>query len=317
MKYLFLCCGVLAAAVLGGAHWACRSALRVDRARIGSARELSRGLKTGDEQRAYLEAVEALLRAPCEQLTVRSFDGLTLSGRYYAGEVGAPLVIFFHGYRNSAERDGCGAFRLWQERGCGVLLVDQRGHGGSEGQITTLGIRERQDCLSWVNEAVRRFGAQTDILLMGVSMGATTVMMAAGMALPAQVRGIVADCGFTDPKAALCAAMNRRHYPLRLTWPLLYLGARLYCHGLDLCACTAPRALAHASVPVLLIHGEADPIVSCEMAFTLRDACASPVTLLTVPGAGHGTSCFTDGTAYRAAIDRFYRALFSKENCGE
>ena len=55
----------------------------------------------------------------------------------------------------------------------------------------------------------------------------------------------------------------------------------------------------------MLIHGEADNVVPCEMAAALRDACASPATLLTVSGAGHGRSCYTDPAAYEKALYDF------------
>ena len=41
--------------------------------------------------------------------------------------------------------------------------------------------------------------APKNIFLSGVSMGATSVMMASNLGLPHNVRGIIADCGFTSP----------------------------------------------------------------------------------------------------------------------
>lgn len=298
-----------AAALLGGAYWAYRAAFGVDRGHIPPPRTLPRGLKTEAEQQAYRAAVEQLLSAQGERITARSSDGLVLSARYYAGEERKPLVLFFHGYRSSAARDGCGAFCLWRSRGCGVVLIDERGHGESAGGTTTLGLREHEDCLIWVDEVRRRFGAERELILMGVSMGATSVLLAAGTELPPQVRGIIADCGFTSPAAALDEAMRRRHYPRRLFWPMLALGARIYGRGLDVHGCPVTEALGRAKVPVLLIHGEADPIVPCAMVQELRSACAAPTMLLTVPGAGHGSSIFTDPARYAAAVDEFCRSL--------
>ena len=36
-------------------------------------------------------------------------------------------------------------------------------------------------------------------LLCGISMGCATTLMAAGLDLPDNVKGIIADCGFTSP----------------------------------------------------------------------------------------------------------------------
>lgn len=305
---------VASAAVLGGAYLSYHASFAIDRKRIKPVQAGPRGLKKDTEKAIYQEALSGLLAVPYETITVCSFDGLTLSGKYYVGAPGAPLVIFFHGYRGRAERDGCGSFRIWQKKGYSVLLVDQRGHGESEGNAISFGIRERRDCLTWAKEAARRFGSDISIILMGVSMGAATVMMSTDLELPAQVCGVIADCGFSAPEAILDDTMRRRHYPLWLTWPLLRLGARLYGKGLNIRSCSALGALAHTNIPVLLIHGEADPIVPCSMAYELRDACASPVTLLTVPGAGHGASCYVNPQAYSAAINAFCEQILPARN---
>ena len=249
-----------------------------------------------------------MLSRPYETVTITSRDGLRLAGKYYAGNPGAPLMLFFHGYRSTAARDGSGGFQLCLRRGFSVLMADQRGHGDSEGGTITFGIRERYDCLDWANAAVEKFGPETKILLLGVSMGAATVLMASDLPLPPQVKGIIADCGYDSPEDMLRETMRRWHYPQFPTWQLTRLGAKLFGH-LDVRECSALESLKHAHVPVLLIHGEADNVVPCEMAAALRDACASHAELLTVPGAGHGMSCYTDPAAYEKALDDFCRQV--------
>ena len=72
----------------------------------------------------------------------------------------------------------------------------------------------------------------------------------------------------------------------------------------------ALRALQRAYVPVLLIHGEEDHFVPCEMSRELRKACVSPVTLELFPDAGHGMSYLTDPVRYRRITEAFL------EHCG-
>ena len=243
---------------------------------------------------------------PYETVTITSRDGLRLSGKYYAGNPGAPLMLFFHGYRSTAARDGSGGFQLCLRRGFSVLMADQRGHGDSEGDTITFGIRERYDCLDWANAAVEKFGPETKILLLGVSMGAATVLMAADLPLPPQVKGIIADCGYDSPEDILRDTMRRWHYPQFPTWQLTRLGARLF-GGLDVKECSALDSLRRTRVPVLLVHGEGDNVVPCEMADALRDACASKVELLRVPGAGHGMSWYAAMPDYQSALLRFMK----------
>ena len=72
--------------------------------------------------------------------------------------------------------------------GHNLLLIDERAHGRSEGRTITFGIQERWDVESWARFAVERFGADVQIILYGVSMGAATVLMAAGLDLPENVK---------------------------------------------------------------------------------------------------------------------------------
>ena len=297
-----------AALTLGGAWYAYRTAFQADPKRIAPVRSIPEGEEYAPHRELTLRNIDDLLSRPYETVTITSRDGLRLAGKYYAGNPGAPLMLFFHGYRSTAARDGSGGFQLCLRRGFSVLMADQRGHGDSQGDTITFGIRERYDCLDWANAAVEKFGPETEILLLGVSMGAATVLMAADLPLPLQVKGIIADCGYDSPEDILRSTMRRWHYPQFPTWQLVRLGAKLFGH-LDVRECSALESVKHAHVPILLIHGEADNVVPCQMAAALREACASHVELLTVPGAGHGMSCYTDPAAYEKALDDFCKEV--------
>ena len=82
------------------------------------------------------------------------------------------------------------------------------------------------------------------------------------------------------------------------------LSARLFGR-FDLGAGTPLEAVAAAKVPILLYHGEDDSFVPVEMSRAIHDACASPCTLLTFPGADHGTSYLVDPARYRRALQTF------------
>ena len=256
------------------------------------------------------ENIKKLAAQPYERICVRSHDGLELVGKYYAGQPGKPVILFFHGYRSTGERDASGAFWYCRECGYSMLMVDQRAHGESEGRTISFGIKERYDCLTWVNEILRRFGPKTEILLSGISMGGATVLMASELPLPEQVKGIWADCGFASPEEVLRESIRRKNWPEPILYPLVSLSARLF-GGFRVEERTALEAVRHARIPILLIHGEDDRIVPCHMAYTLRDACASPVTLLTVPGAAHGVSYYMDKEAYWKALDTIFSTAFS------
>lgn len=257
--------------------------------------------------RPLVAELEAL---PCERVSIRSRDGLILRGRYYHCRDGAPLQIQLHGYRSIAGRDFCGGHRLARQAGHNILLVDQRAHGDSEGRVITFGIRERYDCLDWARWAAERFD-QSPILLVGVSMGAATVLMAAELPLPAAVKGIVADSPYTSPAAIIRKVCGEdRHIPPALGMPLIRLGARLF-GGFSVEEASAEEAVARAAVPLLLLHGEADGFVPCEMSRRLA-AVGRDVTLLTIPEATHAQGYFADPSGYRQALDAFTRRVLEE-----
>ena len=240
-----------------------------------------------------------------EEAEIASFDGLRLRARLCAVEEGKPLLLLFHGWRSSAARDfGC-VLEFYRAQGFGLVLVDQRAHSESGGKAISFGVHERRDCLAWARWAEERFHPSA-MYLDGISMGAATVLMASEFDLPASVRGIIADCGYTSPRDILCKVIRQCHLPVTPVYFLVRLGARVFGR-FDPEAASAARALEKCRVPVLFIHGEADDFVPCDMSRENCAHCAAPKTLVTVPGADHGFSYLVDREGVEAALRRFFR----------
>jgi len=265
---------------------------------------------SGEAYEPYREVIEKGIRnvmdaKDYETVEIMSQDGLKLCGRYYHRNDGAPLVIFMHGYKGNFYRDGNGIFTYSKKYGFNVLLAHQRAHGLSEGKTITFGIKERMDCKAWAEYAVNRFGKEQKILLSGLSMGAATVLMAADVGLPDNVKGIMADCGFSSPKEILCSVMDSLKLPSKLLYPLAKLGAKWY-GGFDPEEASAVESLKNSKLPVLLIHGEGDDYVPCWMSEKCHEVCASDCELLIVPGFGHGMSYCHGPREYEKALDVFF-----------
>ena len=256
----------------------------------------------------FARLISDMAAVPCERVSIKSYDGATLCARYYHTADGAPLQIQFHGYRGGPLRDFCGGCKLALRLGHNVLLVDQRSHGSSDGNSISFGIRERKDCLAWANYAVSRFGENCRILLVGISMGGATVLMASDLALPKQVVGIMADCPYSAPEAIIRSVCRSIKLPDAIFWPFIRLGGRLF-GGFDLKEASALQSIGEARVPILLIHGEDDLFVPCSMSHELHAACKAPCTLETFPGAAHGISYLIDAPRYEAAVIRFCTEL--------
>ena len=249
---------------------------------------------------------------PQEKMQITTFDGLKLTATYYEFAPGAPIELMFHGYRGNAERDLSGGVQRCFRLGHSALIVDQRCAGGSEGHTITFGIKEHKDARVWLDFMLRRFGPEVKIILTGLSMGAATVMMAAGTDLPPQVVGVLADCGYSSAKEIIGLAIKQMGLPVKLSYPFTRLGARIF-GGFDPEETSPVEALKKAKVPVIFFHGEADDFVPCYMSKACFDACASRKRLVTVPGAGHGLSYPKDPEGYIRAV----REFFGPELCPE
>ncbi len=242
---------------------------------------------------------------PAEDMYITSFDGLRLHGKYYEFAPDAPIELMFHGYRGNVERDLSGGVQRCFQLGHSALIVDQRCSGESEGSVITFGVKEHRDCLSWLEFMQTRFGDKARIILCGISMGASTVMMAAGHSLPSTVVGVLADCGYHSQKEIIQKVIRQLHLPAKVAYPFVKLGARLFGH-FDLEEVTPVESLKRCRVPVIFFHGEDDEFVPCEMGRLCFEACASKKTLVTVPGAGHGLSYPVAPEQYITAVREFF-----------
>ncbi len=241
-----------------------------------------------------------------KRVSITTKDGLTLRGKFYEHAPHAPINIIFHGYRGWAERDLNGGVFRCAAMGHSALLVDHRGSGLSDGKVITFGVKEVEDCIAWVHFVHRELDPEAKILLGGVSMGAATVMMAAGREdLPDCVVGILEDCGYTSAKEIIKKVVREMKLPADLLYPFIKLGARVYGH-FDLDATPPIEAVKKARVPVLFIHGDTDDFVPCDMSRRCFDVCTSPKEFLVIPGAGHGLAYPVDPDGYAQAAKAFF-----------
>lgn len=255
------------------------------------------------EKMAYW--VKEARKLPQESIEITSFDGLRLHGVYYEYEPGAPIELMFHGYRGNAERDLSGGVQRCFKLGRSALIVDQRCSGKSDGNVTTFGINERRDCLAWLDYMQQRFDPDAKIILTGISMGAATVLMAAGEELPKNVIGVLADCGYSSPKAIIKKVIRQMRLPVELSYPFVKLAARVFGQ-FDLEEASPLEAMSRCKVPVIFFHGEADDLVPCEMSREMYEACVSKKRLVTVPGAGHGLSYPVEPARYLSELRDFF-----------
>jgi len=252
------------------------------------------------------QMAENLENAPHKQVQIQSHDGLTLVGHWFAVERPERIILAMHGWRSTWAEDFTMIADFWAENNCSVLYVEQRAQGNSEGNYIGFGMLERYDCRSWLEWITRSFGKEMPVYLCGISMGASSVLMASGFAMPNQVKGIIADCGFTSAEAIWRhVTESNMHLSYSMCAPIvdamcnkkIKMGAKGY---------SCQQALRDNKIPVLFIHGSDDKLVPVEMSYENYRACSAEKQLFIVPGAGHGLSYCVDKTGYEAVVKNFW-----------
>ena len=253
------------------------------------------------------EAAKELESTPMETVEIVSkYDGEKLVGHLWTCEKAKRVVVAMHGWRSSWSKDFGIISKFWHENDCNILFAEQRGQGNSGGEYMGFGLLERYDCLDWVDFINEMGYNNLPIYLGGVSMGAATVLMTAGLSLPENVHGIVADCGYTSPHAIWKHVAENNlhmHYGVlgnvasEMCRKKINIGTKEY---------SSVDAMKECQVPVLFVHGTDDRFVPIEMTYENYKACAAPKRLLVVPGAEHGTSYIVDREAYEEAVKKFW-----------
>ena len=265
--------------------------------RDSTEEERERRLDRGD-CRDYREEIRREMQWYREQqketVTIRARDGLKLYADYLEAPNARACMLLCHGYHSYGQRDFAMVMRLFYEHGCSTLLIDQRAHGRSEGRYIGYGVLERYDCQQWAWFLHAKLGGRLPIFLEGMSMGASTVMMASDLELPPSVVGVIADCGYNSPWEELRHCLHTRyHIP---AFPTLYL-VDLLCQGVagySLREASAARSLSRSKLPLLLIHGGDDDFVPPTMTEENYAAAAGEKRRIVVPGARHGISYLLD-----------------------
>ncbi len=284
------------------AHWCSRhifTAKRSGRQSFGKYTQTERSIKAREDHKKKIEEFNTL---PYENIEILSHDGLKLRGRFFSHDGSKNAVIIFHGYRSRLESDSSLITKYCLESGFNVLAVHQRAHGESEGKFITFGVKERLDCKSWVDYTVSRLGNDTGIMLMGVSMGGATVMMASDLDIP-QVKGIFSDCGFSSPEGIFKVIVKGLGYPVGIAYLILKTGAKLFS-GYDPESACAVSSLKRSDIPITIIHSSTDGYVPCYMAKECYDAAkAESKKLIIIPDANHAYSYFYDTEKYESALN--------------
>lgn len=260
---------------------------------------------------AEMEAAEIWheeVRSNMEEVSITSAEGLHLAGHIYRqNEASNQWAVLAHGYQGSEEGMHPTA-RRYYEAGYNVLTFDQRAMDDSEGKYITMGIKESDDLILWL-EALVSHHPDAEIITHGVSMGAATVLMASGKEdFPNEVKAVIADCGYSSVWGVFESELYQR-FELS-DFPFLHMaslvaiprvGVNLFSHEGDVAHYTS-----QSDTPTLFIHGTADDFVPYPMVYELFEAHPTEEKeVYIVEGAGHAEAEYLNPEEYYQTIFNF------------
>ena len=269
-------------------------------------------LNTGEAREAGAWFSEAK-----QPVSITSFDGLNLHGWLFDPDCVNPLphlyAICCHGYTGEPAEMAKWAHRF-AKLGFTVLVPAQRAHELSEGRYVGMGWLEHNDLLAWIHLIVES-DPDARILLHGNSMGAATVMMAAGdPRLPRNVVSAIEDSGYASVRMQFIdSARSMFHLP-KLLAAMCVDAAGLVCKyraGFDFSDASCVEQLKHTTIPMLFIHGAADTFVSPRFLDMNYGACSSlDREKLLVPDADHVMSSAVAPDVYWGKVEGFVKRTF-------
>ncbi len=244
-----------------------------------------------------------------KEVCITARDGLKLYATAIPTKAASSrgAVIFFHGYRSSCVRDLGVQAKLLHEQGYDLLICDQRSHGRCDGKYICYGVLERYDVLLWCEEAKKLFGNDLPIALMGLSMGAATVVMASGIVDKSDknVKCVIADCPFSSPWDIVSHVMLTKHHIKPK--PIIY-AVDVWCRILakfSLRTTSSAESAARSHLPLLLYHGKEDAYVPPKHSDNIKAAAPERVELVKIDGAEHAEALFFDEKLYTDSLLAF------------
>ena len=247
--------------------------------------------------------------APTEKWNMTMPDGRKVVATYYIpAEKGHRWAILAHGYGRDQRYTGDYA-EEYIKQGYNTLTPDLCASGESEGKYITMGVKESEEIVKWAAKIKER-DPNAKIVLHGVSMGAATVMLAAGDSEAPELAAVIEDCGYTSAYEMftnqLGVIFGLPEFPI-MTCVDIVSGMKT---GVKVSDAAPINAIHNINVPVMFIHGTADKLVPFSMMEKLYNDCPADKTKFVVDGAGHGDSMKVAGKEYWKAVFSFLDDCF-------
>lgn len=251
------------------------------------------------------EAGNWMNEAEKKDLYVTTSQGIKLHSLFFPGASSHKYVICVHGYCGLVKYTAVYGVHFYNE-GYNVLLPENRTTGESGGNMIGMGWQDKNDILLWINHIIEK-DPEASIVLHGESMGAATVMMLTGEKLPANVRCVISDCGYTSVWSQF-DFLRKKIFHWK-TYPMLPV-ASLMCKirgGYFFREASSVCQLKKSVTPTFFVHGGCDDFVPASMLRENYISCSAPKDWFMFPDAKHCESVMVNPELYWVKVMDFVK----------
>ncbi len=238
--------------------------------------------------------------------SVTTNDGIALDGWLFTpAQPPTAVLVFVHG-KDINRQHFVSAAQRFLEQGIAVVAFDQRAHGRSTGEYVTYGAKEVGDLRLVIDVALKKWGRELPVVLVGESLGAAVALQTA--AVDQRVRAVVAGAAFADLTTVI-----DDHAPALLgkAGKQQAIDVAEKAAGFHVADISPERSARKITVPTLLLHGSEDTYLPLRHSLRIYDALSGPRELVRLEGVDHIGILLSD-EAWRQ-IDRFVGKALEQE----
>lgn len=246
------------------------------------------------------------------EISFTTSDRLLLRGWWIPATNSTRTIIFLHGYAGSCDPD-LKYVPAFHEKGFNVLLFDFRAHGRSEGNLTSVGVLEKRDCLAAITFAKRQ--GSLSIGLLGFSMGGRVALLTAPES--DEIKAVISDGSPARLLTAFAAELHSKGLPMFLTSLIAFLielGASLRTRNNLFVQEPLYQAGRLKGLPVLFIHGDHDPYTRIGELERMVQAAGEKAECWRIAQAGHRDADLFCADEYLERITAFFERYLSLDS---
>ncbi len=231
-----------------------------------------------------------------EEIYFLSADTTKLFAWWFRSSKPKAVFVLYHG--NGENISSHYITMLWAlKKNYDLFAFDYRGYGRSEGSPDPKGtVEDGEAALRWVYSQY----PDTPIVIVGQSLGgAVALRNAIDLKNEIPFRAVVIDSSFPSYKGVARDVLTRSW----ITWPIHWMA------HLVLSDRYAPDGEIHkiSPVPLLVMHGEEDRVVSFHLGEKIFWQAAEPRELWKIPGEGHADAFLKQDPDYASKLDEWLR----------